>query len=258
MSVLRTSGCGPTAWRIRSSRYSVMSSAPVGTSVTGDLVAAASASRRASGTPRARMPTSASSSMPRLRSTISCAMRVSDRDMRSASITTGMEPPAVANCGLRSAEWSEIERIVREVRGREQAYVHVHLFAASQGRVKELRHEYMHARAMGAWRRALERQSPQRQRLRMRFAQPAPATCAHAPCAQRSYVGMNAIGRSAVKSRVKMSVRAKPSMSRPTGARGNRGSSARRRRPSRGAAGPLARARRTPAESRRAPARGCR
>ncbi len=38
ISVLRTTGCGPTAWRMRSSRYSVMSSAPVGTSWPDDVL----------------------------------------------------------------------------------------------------------------------------------------------------------------------------------------------------------------------------
>ncbi len=59
----------------------------------GESLAAAPASRAASGTPRARMPTSARSSTPRLRSRISCAMRVRLRDTRSASITTGMATP---------------------------------------------------------------------------------------------------------------------------------------------------------------------
>src|SRR5262245_55818083 len=49
------------------------------------------------GTPRVRMPTNASASIPRLRSTISCAMRASDRETRSASITTGMGVPESGN-----------------------------------------------------------------------------------------------------------------------------------------------------------------
>src|SRR5215831_19956908 len=60
--------------------------------------------RRASGTPRVRMPTRATSSMPRFRSRISCAIRARLRAIRSASRTTDI----------------------------------VHLFASSQGRVKEL------------------------------------------------------------------------------------------------------------------------
>src|SRR5580765_2765358 len=48
------------------------------------------AMRRASGTPRVRMPTIATSSMPRFRSRISCAIRARLRAIRSASRTTGM------------------------------------------------------------------------------------------------------------------------------------------------------------------------
>ena len=80
---------GRPRWRMRSSRYRVMSSAPVGTS--SPLISRSDrAIRRARGTPRVRMPTSAISSRPRLRSRISCAMRVSARDIRSASITCGI------------------------------------------------------------------------------------------------------------------------------------------------------------------------
>src|SRR6266545_1543663 len=68
-----------------------MSSAPVGTS-SPVICLSDCAMRRASGTPRLRMPTSATSSTPRLRSTISWAMRVSAREMRSASMTTAMAP----------------------------------------------------------------------------------------------------------------------------------------------------------------------
>ena len=61
ISVLRTTGCGPTAWRIRSSRYSVMSSAPVGTSwplisLNRSARAAGRAARRACGCRRAPAP----------------------------------------------------------------------------------------------------------------------------------------------------------------------------------------------------------
>src|SRR5262245_14514142 len=87
ISVRRITGCGPTGCRIRSSRYSVMSSAPVGTS-SPVICLRMRASRRAMGTPRVRTPTSARPSTPLLRSTISCAMRVRVRAMRSASITT--------------------------------------------------------------------------------------------------------------------------------------------------------------------------
>ena len=94
MSVLRTSGCGPTGLCIRSSRYSVMSSAPTGTSCPV-ISRSRAASRVAIGTPRVRTPTSARRSSPRLRSTISCAIRVSVRPIRSASITTGIGTPRV-------------------------------------------------------------------------------------------------------------------------------------------------------------------
>ena len=66
-----------------------MSSAPVGTS-SPVISLSARARRLAIGTPRVRTPTSARSSTPLLRSTISWAMRVRVRPMRSASMTTGM------------------------------------------------------------------------------------------------------------------------------------------------------------------------
>ena len=88
-----------------------MSSAPVGTS-SPVISRSVRASRRARGTPRVRTPTSARSSTPLLRSTISWAMRVRVRPMRSASMTTG------TRAGM------------------------CHLFAASQDRVKELRAVY--------------------------------------------------------------------------------------------------------------------
>jgi hypothetical protein len=49
--------------------------------------------RRARGTPRVRMPTRARSLVPRFRSRISWAMRVRARNIRSASITSGMDAP---------------------------------------------------------------------------------------------------------------------------------------------------------------------
>src|SRR3954453_8316423 len=64
------------------------------------------ASRLASGTPRVRMPTSASSSRPRLRSRISWAMRARLRAIRWASRTIGIEdlfassPGRVKECWL--------------------------------------------------------------------------------------------------------------------------------------------------------------
>ena len=73
-----------------------------GRHVDAGELASCAASRAASGTPRARMPTSARSSAPRLRSRISCAMRVRLRDTRSASITTAMANPDDAEYG---AEW---------------------------------------------------------------------------------------------------------------------------------------------------------
>ena len=73
-----------------------MSSAPVGIS-SPVISRSARAMRRAIGTPRVRTPTSARSSTPLFRSTISWAIRVRVRPMRSASMTVvGMTPL----CGL--------------------------------------------------------------------------------------------------------------------------------------------------------------
>src|SRR5580765_6107952 len=64
-----------------------MSSVPVGTS-SPVISFRLRARRRAMWTPRVRTPINARSSTPLLRSTISCAMRVRVRAMRSASMTT--------------------------------------------------------------------------------------------------------------------------------------------------------------------------
>src|SRR5262249_12024704 len=74
--------------------------------------------RLAIGTPRVRMPTSASSSSPRLRSRISWAIRASDRLTRSASMTTGMN---TSSRSLRSAlkSWANRELYHRRARGSE-------------------------------------------------------------------------------------------------------------------------------------------
>src|SRR5688572_1307981 len=64
-----------------------MSSAPVGIS-SPVISRSARAMRLAIGTPRVRTPTRARSSTPLFRSTISCAIRVRVRPMRSASMTT--------------------------------------------------------------------------------------------------------------------------------------------------------------------------
>ena len=70
----------------RSSRYIVTSSDPTGTS-TPSTAAILAAIRWASGTPREGMPSSTRSPAPLLRSRISCAMRVSAREMSPGSRT---------------------------------------------------------------------------------------------------------------------------------------------------------------------------
>src|SRR5262245_44069144 len=111
ISVFLMTGCGPTAWRIRSSRYIVISSAPVGISCL--LISRIwCAIRLAIGTPRVRMPTSARSPMPpapaatsgsvACRSRISWAMRASERFTRAASMTTGM-------CTSLRSHWSALK-----------------------------------------------------------------------------------------------------------------------------------------------------
>src|SRR5580698_773626 len=117
---------------MRSSRYRVMSRVPVGTSWPA-MAPMACARRRAIGTPRVRIPTSASSSVPRFLSTISCAILVRVRAIRSASITTGMEKPLDRVTGQ-----SGHRAICRDEGGAcGRASASDHLFTTSPGRVKE-------------------------------------------------------------------------------------------------------------------------
>src|SRR5688572_1647187 len=79
-----------------------MSSMPTGTwAPTISLTVVAR--RLARGTPRVRIPTKANSSVPRLRSTISWAIRARVRDMRVPSITRGMGRPPARSGGQRPA-----------------------------------------------------------------------------------------------------------------------------------------------------------
>ncbi len=97
--------------RRRSSRYIVTSSAPIGIarepsgSSGCSATAIARASRSANGTPRLGMPASTSPSAPRLASRIWWAIRVSAREMSSASSTnrsvgsgSGTLPPPASGC----------------------------------------------------------------------------------------------------------------------------------------------------------------
>src|SRR5436305_9190387 len=108
--------------------------------------------RLASGTPRRRMPTKASASMPRLRSTVSWAIRASDREMRSASITTVTATPRSSRCerGVRHqaelaarCERGKKQRGGTEGRARRRAAASIHLLAVSQERLKERKDDYI-------------------------------------------------------------------------------------------------------------------
>ena len=73
----------------------VMSSAPTGSDSRPSVAAIRAAMRSASGTPRVGMPSRTTSSLPWLRSRISCAMRVSDRATSESESTWRAAPGLV-------------------------------------------------------------------------------------------------------------------------------------------------------------------
>src|ERR1043166_4783829 len=95
-----------------------------------------SAMRLASGTPRRRIPTRTSSSTPLLRSTISCAMRVTMRRRPSASTISAFSRSAMGPSRGRGATWAQPARnIAAPPRARQADASHAAIPRAATRRV---------------------------------------------------------------------------------------------------------------------------
>ena len=116
ISVRRTTGCG--ADRVPHQVVAIQRDVErAGRHVDARHRLMCAARRAAIGTPRARMPMNARSSMPLLRSRISCAMRAMDRDTRYASMTTGM---ATRTRSEPTARLQRVQRVQRRFDGFEE------------------------------------------------------------------------------------------------------------------------------------------